>query len=286
MKKMLFSITAVLLFAVAVFAVDPGVPDTIIYQRAVYVPYNPGNWMTAYINAYFVTDDSVANIILPTRWNSTDGQIFADSIIWGSLLMQWDDYWSQINRDTSIIHILGFSDLGGADNPVLYTNLERLMAFTIRFKISPTAAPQVVIIDTTRDRRMGSATFGLVGGGGGDDFSPIISTGSIYYGVTSDVGSAEVIPSEYLLAQNYPNPFNPITQISFEVPTAANVNVEVYNILGQKIKTLVSEYKDAGQYTVSWNATNENGQPVPSGVYFYRLKTDNYSETKRMMLLK
>jgi hypothetical protein len=284
MRKLLISFAIILLFAAAVMAADPGLPDTVIYQRGVYVPFNQGNWSTAFVQVYFVTDDSVSDITMPTAWHSSDNQIYADSIIWGDLMMQWDDYWSSINRDTSIIHILGFSDLGGADNPVLFTNLERITAFTIRFKISPTAVPQIVTLDTTRDRRMGSANFGTFGGS--NSFTPTIATGSLYYGTTSGTEISEVLPSEYLLSQNYPNPFNPITRISFDIPSAGNVNIDVYNLLGQKVNTLVSGYKDVGHYTVTWNATDEAGQPVPSGVYFYRLTTENHSETKRMMLLK
>jgi hypothetical protein len=284
MRKLITSFILILSFAVTVLAVDPGVPDTIAYQQRVYVPFNQGNWSTAFVEVYFVTDDSVSDVTVPTAWHSSDNLIYADSIIWGDLMLQWDDYWSSINRDTSIIHILGFSDLGGADNPPLYTNLSRLTAFTIRLKISPNATPQIVTLDTTRDRRMGSANFGPFNGG--NSFTPIIIPGSLYYGITTGVEQSEILPSEYLLAQNYPNPFNPITQISFDIPTAGNVNIEVYNLLGQKINTLVSGYKDVGHYTVTWNATDESGQPVPSGVYFYRLTTNNHSETKRMMLLK
>jgi hypothetical protein len=285
MRSAIISSLIVLLFAVSVFAIDPGVPDTIVYQERVYAPLNQGNWSTAMVDVYFITDDSVSDVTVPTTWRSTDNQIYADSIIWGSFMMQWDDYWSSINRDTSIIHILGFSDLGGADNPPLYTNFDRLAAFTIRFRISPTAAPQIVTLDTTRDRRMGSANFGPFNGG--NSYTPIIIPGSLYYGISTGIESSDnPVPTGYLLEQNYPNPFNPITQISFVVPVAGEINVEVYNLLGQKIRTLLSEYKETGRYSVAWNGMNESGQQVPSGVYFYRLTTKDHSETKRMMLLK
>lgn len=285
MRRLTISFMMVSLLAIPVLAVDPGVPDTIAYQQRVYIPYNPGNGMIGYVSVYLITDDSVADVTIPTAWRSVDGLIYADSIIWGDPFLQWDDHWSSINRDTSIIHILGFSDLGGEDNPPLFTNLQRLTAFTIRFRISPSAEPQIVTIDTTRDRRMGSANFGPVNGG--SSFTPIVVPGSLYYGIQADIESNnELLPMGYMLEQNFPNPFNPTTQIGFEVPSATVVNVDVYNILGQKIKTLVSGYKDAGKYSVSWDGTNESGQAVPSGVYFYRLTTSDHSETRRMMLLK
>jgi hypothetical protein len=284
MKNLLTILTMIVLMAVSLMASDPGIPDTVAYQQRVYVPYNQGNWSTAYVEVYIITDDSVADLTIPTNWHSSDNLIYADSIIWSGLLMQWDEYWSSINVDTSIIHILGFSDLGGADNPPLFTNLQRMVAFTIRFRISPGAAPQIVTLDTTRDRRMGSVNFGPVNGG--NSFTPQIVTGSLYYGISTDIQSQNVIPSEYGLAQNYPNPFNPITQIDYVIPAAGQINLDVYNLLGQKIKTLVSEYKSAGQYSVSWNATDESGRSVPSGVYFYRLTSKDFADTKRMMLLK
>jgi len=285
MRRLTISFMMVLLLAIPVLAVDPGVPDTIAYQQHVFVPYNPGNGMTGFISVYLITDDSVADVTIPTAWRSVDGLIYADSIIWGDLFLQWDDHWSSINRDTSIIHILGFSDLGGDDNPPLFTNLGRLTAFTIRFRISPGAEPQIVTLDTTRDRRMGSANFGPVNGG--SSFTPIVVPGSLYYGIQTGIESEEnSLPTGYMLEQNFPNPFNPSTQIGFEVSSASVVNVDVYNLLGQKIKTLVSEYKEVGRYSVSWDGINESGQPVPSGVYFYRLTTKDHSETKRMMLLK
>jgi hypothetical protein len=284
MRTLQISFAMILLIAAVALASDPGIPDTIAFQQGVYVPLNQGNWSTAYVEVYFVTDDSVGNLAIPTKWRSTDHQVYADSIIWGNLMSQWDEQWFSINTDTSIIHLLGFADIGGEDNPYIFTNSQRLTAMTIRFKISPSATPQIVSIDTTRDRRLGSVSFGPINGD--PEYIPKIIPGSLYYGITSGVESSDGLPSEYLLEQNYPNPFNPITQISFDMPSAGNVNIEVYNLLGQKINTLVSGYKDVGHYTVTWNATDESGQPVPSGVYFYRLTTDNRSETKRMMLLK
>ncbi|NLI15741.1 MAG: T9SS type A sorting domain-containing protein [candidate division Zixibacteria bacterium] len=285
MKKMLIGFLAVMLSAIPALADDPGIPDTIAYQQRVYIPYNPGSGMIGYLSVYLVTDDSVADITIPTTWRSTDGLIYADSVIWDNFFLQWDDCWSRINRDTSIIHILGFYDLGGEDNPPLFTNLQRITAFTIRFRIDPMAEPQIVTVDTTYDRRMGSANFGRLDGS--DSFTPIVVPGSLYYGIQADIGeSGRQLPTEFVLEQNYPNPFNPVTQISFELPSAGLITIEVYNILGQSIKTLISEYKNAGRYSIIWDGTNEAGQAVLSGVYFYRLTTKEQSITKRMMLLK
>lgn len=92
---------------------------------------------------------------------------------------------------------------------------------------------------------------------------------------------SSVIPDNFLLSQNYPNPFNPRTEISYEVPAAKLVKLTVYNILGKEMAELVNERQSPGRYKVSFDASN-----LTSGVYFYTLSTDNFTETKRMILLK
>ena len=88
------------------------------------------------------------------------------------------------------------------------------------------------------------------------------------------------------LNSNYPNPFNPETTISYDMKSGGNVAIEVYNILGQKVKTLVNETKTAGNHTVVWNGSNDNNDKVASGIYFYKMKTDSYSKTYKMILMK
>lgn len=89
------------------------------------------------------------------------------------------------------------------------------------------------------------------------------------------------IPESHMLSQNYPNPFNPVTNIKFQIPQAGNVTLKVYNSAGKEVATLVNEYKTAGAYIVDFNAGS-----LSSGVYFYRLQTDGFTETKKMVLVK
>jgi len=96
----------------------------------------------------------------------------------------------------------------------------------------------------------------------------------------------KAVPENFAVAQNYPNPFNPSTEISYDLPEAGNVNFEVYNILGQNVKTLVNGYQDAGTYTVTWNGDDESGSTVASGVYFYRITSGTYKDIKKMVLMK
>lgn len=91
----------------------------------------------------------------------------------------------------------------------------------------------------------------------------------------------EILPSEYALFQNFPNPFNPSTQIKYAIPNGTNVKLKVFDILGKEIITLVNGYKNAGTYEVQFDASN-----LPSGVYLYRLETESFSQTKKLMLIK
>lgn len=89
-----------------------------------------------------------------------------------------------------------------------------------------------------------------------------------------------------LSSSNYPNPFNPKTTIKYNIPEKSHVEITVHNIKGQKIKTLVNEIKNAGMNTVTWKGKDDIGNVVSSGVYFYRVKTENKTVNKKMLLLK
>jgi hypothetical protein len=93
-------------------------------------------------------------------------------------------------------------------------------------------------------------------------------------------------PAEFSLSQNYPNPFNPTTQIRFELPLTSMVDLKIYDILGREIKTLVKGELNPGTYAYEWDGRNNFGTPVSSGMYRYRITAGNFSETKKMMLLK
>ena len=94
------------------------------------------------------------------------------------------------------------------------------------------------------------------------------------------------LPTTYALSQNYPNPFNPNTQIAFDLPRKAHVTLDVYNVLGRKVATLVDKTLSQGSYVADWDGRSSGGQPIASGIYFYRLHTEQFTQTKKMVLLK
>ncbi len=96
----------------------------------------------------------------------------------------------------------------------------------------------------------------------------------------------ETLPSEYSLSQNYPNPFNPETTISYKVQAASKVSLKVFDLLGREVATLVDEYKQAGNYSVTFNVETSYMASLPSGVYFYQLRADNFIATKKLVMMK
>ena len=120
------------------------------------------------------------------------------------------------------------------------------------------------------------------------DTSGAFSWVPIFYKGTLDVKdqSTPTRPTFFSLAQNYPNPFNPKTMIRFTLPKDSRVKLEVYNILGQKVKTLVDEKFAARVKEVEWDGKDSKGLEVASGIYFYKIIADSFSDVKKMVMLK
>ncbi|KPL02020.1 MAG: hypothetical protein AMJ90_06980 [candidate division Zixibacteria bacterium SM23_73_2] len=107
--------------------------------------------------------------------------------------------------------------------------------------------------------------------------------------VTTDVEEEEeeeVMPDKFSLSQNYPNPFNPHTVIEYALPVESHVNIVVYNVLGQKVRVLKDDMERVGFNRVVWDGKDDRGQDVASGVYFYRIKAEDFEKCKKMLLLK
>jgi len=107
----------------------------------------------------------------------------------------------------------------------------------------------------------------------------------IYSTFVSDYDIVQMPPVSRLHT-NFPNPFNPSTTIAFDVARDGNVEIEIFNIRGQKIKTLVNDNYTAGRHSVVWQGTDNYGRAMSSGVYFYRMTVGEFTETRRMLLMK
>lgn len=119
-----------------------------------------------------------------------------------------------------------------------------------------------------------SSTLGFAGGNLGT---------FMRYGNPSGISTvSSEIPSQYSLEQNYPNPFNPTTTINFSIPTSSKVSLKIYNTLGKEVATLVDGFRNAGSYSIDFTAASD----LTSGMYFYTLTSDNFTATKKLMLVK
>lgn len=108
----------------------------------------------------------------------------------------------------------------------------------------------------------------------------------IIQGNPLEVRDGRVIPMTFALTQNYPNPFNPSTVIGYAVREDSEVEITIYNVMGEKIHTLVSEFKQAGYYSAAWNGKNEYGHAISSGIYIYSMKAGKFTATKKLTFLK
>jgi hypothetical protein len=97
---------------------------------------------------------------------------------------------------------------------------------------------------------------------------------------------SSAVPESFELYQNAPNPFNPMTDIRYYLPESEHVNLEIFNMNGRKVRTLVDGYKEAGEHVVTWDAKNDSGDKVASGIYLYRLRAGDMEISKKMSLLK
>ena len=114
-------------------------------------------------------------------------------------------------------------------------------------------------------------------------FDNVSFSSSIFVGIDN---KSETFPQGFILEQNFPNPFNPITTVRYELPEDSFVDVTIYDMLGNVVSNLVNANQSSGYKTIQWNATNNQGQHVSAGVYFYTIQVGEYRQTKKMILLK
>ena len=158
----------------------------------------------------------------------------------------------------------------------------------IVFDIHAEAADDTVVIDSITYLGVQPTQFILTDDLGALTFTPYFTPGRVEIKSPTDVDNitAEVLPIQFALGQNVPNPFNPATRISFDLPQASDVQLNVFNILGQKVRTLVNDFMPAGTHEVIFDGKGDQNQPLASGVYFYRIKAGEFRQSLKMTLMK
>ncbi|MEE9443013.1 MAG: T9SS type A sorting domain-containing protein [candidate division Zixibacteria bacterium] len=150
----------------------------------------------------------------------------------------------------------------------------------------PGGATVVFTVDSTKIGASGDWTYVTLGGSTFDAaFSGAIEV-TVEQSTSSAAGDNPAIAYTYGLEQNYPNPFNPVTRINYSLARKSNVDIAVFNILGQRVNTLMSGEVEAGPGFVEWHGDDDSGQEVASGIYFYKMVTDEFVETRKMVLMR
>jgi hypothetical protein len=171
-----------------------------------------------------------------------------------------------VNNAEGVIHLIW------CDIDDLISFEDEQIVFGITFAISPDAPQRIPVNFLT------SYTVDVNGAELDIDYIG----GAVY----RSTGIIELVPSEYGLGQNYPNPFNASTVIEFGLPAASQVKIEIFEIAGRKVSTIVDGRFDAGQHRVTWSGTSDDGAELTSGLYFYRLKSADVCISKQMLMLK
>jgi hypothetical protein len=261
---------------------DPGNRDAIYFGEA-----QPGAAANQYVVPIKISNDEpITAIDIPLRFgNPGDGIVLTDVIFdfEGNRVGHFDFQFKKIDNEAKTV-LIGLvssmydlkADMQPGDAAVI------LLKFTVTdeqisevyLQEDKSRAPQHTMM-LIENRVVGDKNREVV------DFSPEFSATKVQLRA-----GAVNLPREYALRGNYPNPFNAKTVVNFALPKDSRVTLDIYNILGQKVKTLVDGMMTAGYKNVEWDGTDVNGQGVSSGVYLYKLKADNFTRVNRMTFLK
>lgn len=256
-------------------AQDPGVKDTCIIQRIAKVL--PSSQVV--VDVYVSNDEHLGSFVIPLVYPDTNSalDIICDSVSFvgtraASATLKTDASSIENSKHRLVVYAVWFSgDLAPGNGSVA----------KLYFSTGPTwDSTSSVPVDSQFYPPTSEMTF--VNTTGDSTWIPVFHKGALE---VKDVNTPTK-PTVFSLAQNYPNPFNPKTMIRFALPKDSWVRLEVYNILGQKVKTLVDEKLAAGVKEVEWDGKDGKGLEVASGIYFYRIKTDSFSDVKKMVMLK
>lgn len=288
--KLFVAMAAVLLCLIVspVLAQDPGIPDTIRLGCPVNSDLKIGDSIA--IPVYLFNDEPLGGLTLGFIKDSSAVRFLR--FVKNPAVIPATYNWKTTISDTVKGRTQTQSILiGGADftteAPILaVTGSTGQLLGTIYLKMETGTVNDSIRIDSLMIPPAGrweGTPDGIV------SFSPLYEhcIFDIYIGVVSvQEYDSPSLPETYTLGQNTPNPFNPNTSIEFALPRSGQVKVEVFNILGQKVRTLVDENLKAGFKRVDWDGTDDGGQSVASGIYLYRMTANDFSETKKMVLMK
>jgi len=284
-KLLLLSLICVLLAGTSVFAQqdpdDAGIADTVALELTVDTVA-----MTAHLECWVFADNSIAGLSAGFSWadSPTDHFVMDSGYVTDLVSTNTGAQFVYESNDVSVTNanerfLIGAIAFGGE---IPGDGSGRRLFGVWDFSITTWGGFDVdgIVIDTSVFSSGSEFLFSYYGD---IDWVPQFA-GKVFFGnpaLDANDGADEPLPSSYALNQNYPNPFNPTTEIAFALPSKADVTLKIYNILGQEVTTLVDKAMNAGNHVVQWDAS-ENA----TGVYFYKIEAGDFTETRKMMLLK
>ena len=240
------------------------------------------SFVSAFSNTVCATPEnqapSAASLIMPAdsdtiMVNKNEAGVFVDADNNTSLTFIWQ---AGVDPDG---HDVTHSFVGGGEFDGLITFDTEATSYSITYADLVTAISDVGELVVSGSWAIG-ATDGMSG--------VVISDANT---LVIDAGAAlaideSLIPEVFALHQNYPNPFNPVTNIQFDIPEESEVRMEIYNLMGQRVATLVNNTLEPGFHAVKWNGTNDFGKQLSSGMYIYRISANNFTSVKKLILMK
>ena len=276
-KYSVVALLAIFILVPAVYAMDLGQKDVISFGKATQISDNMYE-----VPLILQNDEDLVAMDIPLQYSA--GVTLTDVTFTGTRVDYFDAKMANIDEANNRV-ILGLINMVYENKPALskVVSNDNVIA-KLTFRVDDLSLDEFTIEPFSSQSPSHDLTLIY------NDYSdgtPVVTTITPEFengAVSLRIG--QPIPESFSVAQNYPNPFNPSTEISYALPEAGNVNVEIYNILGQQVKTLVNEFQDAGSYTVTWGGDDQTGSTVASGVYFYRVTAGQYKDVKKMVLMK
>jgi hypothetical protein len=271
MSRKILLLAVFLFIGVSAFGQDPGVRDSLIVGT---VTVDTG---ISYISVpiYVFSDDTITSYDFTLTWHPSHNvsisgiMIYEPISYWGTEDSIWQNYVSS----------QATADIEGEDilHP-LFTNRSRLRiiryGFTLFF-----LPPQTIVID--------SAIAPYFGIWHNRTTVPAFRPGAIIITPQSGIDGANPdLPKEVFLSQNYPNPFNGSTVIKFAIAEREKASLRIYDLLGREVRTLIDEPLESGNHSIVWDGRDDIGMDVPSGIYFYRVLSASYEDSKRMVIVR
>jgi len=269
--------------------------DTVSFEQEHYVDMGLsfGVDYTYYVTALYDTSESSASNTITVNLTNTPPSDF-------TMLSPTDHEVISINRENIATGVVSFSWMPSTDadgDAVEYTFAWVRPNFWTESDDSVTSNTTLdlsfqYIYDHVASQQDTVSWWWMVDASDGMDTTAATSlAGMTWMTVNFDISAmlsidGSAIPEVFALHQNYPNPFNPVTSIQFDIPEQSEVRMDIYNLMGQRVATLVNNTLEPGFHAVKWNGTNDFGKQLSSGMYIYRISANNFTSVKKLILMK